>query len=205
MSEQGHGDRPGPVKHRVWICTAIALVSGLFGAYVGGQMTWLARTQTCGDRPEALGALCRAWMTPGSVWEGSIAGLWTGTISGAFFAGLATRRRSPSPPEDSAADPGDDEQLRRVHQLVDALAKPTQLTDADADARSLSLPQLLYGIGVVVADSPDAPQFNRDRVLELCRTWGYPPETVEAAWRAIGDRAPAVLPPSPSESSSENL
>jgi hypothetical protein len=33
-------------------------------------------------------------VTPGASWQGSTAGLWTGTILGAFVGGLITRKSS---------------------------------------------------------------------------------------------------------------
>jgi len=78
-------------EKRVLICTFVALASGFFGAYLGGQISWLARTEQCRDRPEGLDHVCRALETPGALWKGSTAGAWTGTILGAFAAGLATK------------------------------------------------------------------------------------------------------------------
>jgi hypothetical protein len=38
--------------------------------------------------------MCSALVTPGASWQGSTAGLWTGTILGAFVGGLITRKSS---------------------------------------------------------------------------------------------------------------
>lgn len=73
------------------ICTFAALSSGLFGSYFGGQMSWLVHTSSCQNQPQGLNVFCQAWVSPGAVWKGSTAGLWTGTIVGAFVGGLATR------------------------------------------------------------------------------------------------------------------
>ncbi len=78
-------------EKRILICTFVALTSGFFGSYFGGQISWLARTAQCQNQPEGLDRLCRAWQTPGALWKGSVAGAWTGTILGVFVAGLATR------------------------------------------------------------------------------------------------------------------
>ncbi len=78
-------------EKRILVCTFVALASGFFGSYLGGQISWLARTAQCKNQPEGLDRLCRAWQTPGALWKGSIAGAWTGTILGVFVAGLATR------------------------------------------------------------------------------------------------------------------
>jgi hypothetical protein len=78
-------------EKRILICTFVALTSGFFGSYLGGQISWFARTAQCQNQPEGLNHLCRAWQTPGALWKGGLAGAWMGTILGAFIAGLATR------------------------------------------------------------------------------------------------------------------
>lgn len=84
---------------RILITTLIALSSGLFGAYLGGQTSTIARTQQCDAGAKQvlpleglLKPVCQAVVTPGALWQGSTTGLWTGMILGAFIAGLATRK-----------------------------------------------------------------------------------------------------------------
>lgn len=86
-------------QNRTLICTFIALASGFFGAYAGGQISWAAHSQQCengvrhtlpipGYKP-----VCKALVMPGSFMQGSTTGLWTGAILGAFIAGLATHKK----------------------------------------------------------------------------------------------------------------
>ncbi|MCT7954009.1 hypothetical protein [Laspinema palackyanum] len=78
-------------KKRMLVCTAVALLSGALGSFWGGQMRWLAHTQQCNTSDYVwLNTLCRVQQSP-AMFKGGTAGLWTGTILGAFLAGLATR------------------------------------------------------------------------------------------------------------------
>lgn len=80
-------------KNRVFICTCLALLSGFAGGYLGGQINSYFHAQKCDNK--ALGAkqVCQVLVTPGAMWQGSISGLWTGTILGAFFGGLISRQK----------------------------------------------------------------------------------------------------------------
>ncbi len=78
-------------KKRMLICTAVALLAGALGSFWGGQMRWLAHTSQCNASDyELLNTLCRVQQSP-AMFKGGTAGLWTGTILGAFLAGIATR------------------------------------------------------------------------------------------------------------------
>lgn len=79
-------------KKRILICTFLALLSGFFGGYAGGQMTLSLHTQKCQNQTWGWKQMCNAWVTPGAMWQGSTNGLWTGTILGAFVGGLVTRQ-----------------------------------------------------------------------------------------------------------------
>ena len=73
------------------ICTTVALLSGALGSFWGGQMRWLAHAQQCNRSDYVwLNTLCRVQHSP-AMFKGGTAGLWTGTILGAFLAGIATR------------------------------------------------------------------------------------------------------------------
>jgi hypothetical protein len=73
------------------VCTAVALLSGALGSFWGGQMRWLAHAQQCNTSNYVwLNTLCRVQQSP-ALFKGGTAGLWTGTILGAFLAGIATR------------------------------------------------------------------------------------------------------------------
>ncbi|QLE55483.1 hypothetical protein [Nostoc sp. TCL26-01] len=78
-------------KNRVFICTLLALSSGFFGGYVGGQITLMLHSQKCQNQPWGMKELCNAWVSPGAIWQGSTTGIWTGTILGAFAGGLVIR------------------------------------------------------------------------------------------------------------------
>lgn len=79
-------------KNRVLICTFLALTSGLLGGYISGQINLSLRMQKCQNQPWVLNQMCNAWVTPGAILQGSTAGLWTGTVLGAFAGGLVTRQ-----------------------------------------------------------------------------------------------------------------
>jgi hypothetical protein len=74
-------------KKRILICTFVALSSGFFGGLMGVQMTLMLHSQKCQNQAWGLQQMCSTWVTPGSIWQGSIAGVWTGTILGAFVSG----------------------------------------------------------------------------------------------------------------------
>ncbi|MBW4559921.1 MAG: hypothetical protein KME32_02000 [Mojavia pulchra JT2-VF2] len=77
---------------RILICTLVALSSGFFGLYFGGQITFIFHSQKCQNQPWGLKEMCNTWVAPGAMWQGSTTGLWIGTVLGAFAAGLATRQ-----------------------------------------------------------------------------------------------------------------
>jgi hypothetical protein len=82
------------VKNRVLICTFLALTSGFFSSYLGGQITLSLHYQKCQKEVWGVKEMCSVWETPGAMWQGSkmgITGLWTGTILGGFFGGLITQ------------------------------------------------------------------------------------------------------------------
>jgi len=77
---------------RTIICTFVALSSGIFGMWVGSQVSTFYRSQSCYQNWGRLQILCDSWVKPAALWQGSSTGLWTGTILGAFIAGLATSK-----------------------------------------------------------------------------------------------------------------
>ncbi|KAB8332570.1 hypothetical protein SD80_018455 [Scytonema tolypothrichoides VB-61278] len=79
-------------KNRTLTCTFVALLSGLIGGYIGGQITLSLHSQKCQNQSWILKQTCNFGVTPGAVWQGSTTGLWTGTVLGAFVGGLATRQ-----------------------------------------------------------------------------------------------------------------
>lgn len=79
-------------KKRTLICSLVAIASGLFGAYVGGQISVVDRTNQCQTLPEGFKSVCALFVTPEAAMRGSSTGLWVGTIFGAFVGGLATHQ-----------------------------------------------------------------------------------------------------------------
>jgi hypothetical protein len=82
------------IKKRILICTFLALSSGFFTALIAGQITVMQHSQKCQNQTWGFKQMCNALVTPGASWQGSTAGLWTGTILGAFMGGLITRKSS---------------------------------------------------------------------------------------------------------------
>ncbi|UKO98201.1 hypothetical protein [Nostoc sp. UHCC 0870] len=80
-------------KNPILICTFLALTSGFFGSYIGGQITLMLHSQKCQNQSWALQQMCQVWITPGATWKGSTTGIWTGTILGAFVGGLVIREK----------------------------------------------------------------------------------------------------------------
>ncbi|MBW4642525.1 MAG: hypothetical protein KME23_05875 [Goleter apudmare HA4340-LM2] len=79
-------------KHPILICTFLALSSGFFGSYIGGQLTLMLHSQKCQNQPWGLKEICNTWVTPGAIVQGSTRGIWTGTVLGAFVGGLVARQ-----------------------------------------------------------------------------------------------------------------
>jgi hypothetical protein len=80
-------------KNRIFICTFSALLSGCLSAYVGVQFYLHLRSQKCQNQAWGLQEVCKIFETPKAIWQGSTAGLWTGTVLGAFFSGLLTQQQ----------------------------------------------------------------------------------------------------------------
>ena len=80
-------------QKRLLICTFLALVSGFVGGYIGGSFSVEAHSQNCQNhRWDLFKAGCKMAIAPGAMWQGSTTGIWTGSVLGAFFAGLVTRK-----------------------------------------------------------------------------------------------------------------
>ncbi len=80
-------------KKRLLICTFLAIASGFFGGYMGGQISIQAHSQNCENQRWSLfKAGCKIAIAPSAMWRGSTTGIWTGSVLGAFFAGLITRK-----------------------------------------------------------------------------------------------------------------
>ena len=80
-------------QKRLLICTFVALASGLFGGYIGGQISIQVHSQNCqNQRWDLFKAGCKIAIAPGAMWKGSTTGIWAGSILGGFFSGLVTRK-----------------------------------------------------------------------------------------------------------------
>ncbi|MEM9925882.1 MAG: hypothetical protein AAF915_19385 [Cyanobacteria bacterium P01_D01_bin.50] len=80
-------------QKRLLICTFLALASGFFGGYVGGQISLQAHSENCENQRWGLFRRgCKVVIAPGAMWQGSTTGIWTSSILGAFFGGLLTRK-----------------------------------------------------------------------------------------------------------------
>ncbi len=73
------------IKKRTLICTVIALLSGIIGGLTSAQISSMLHNQKCLTQLWGWQQICHVVVTPGAIWQGSIAGIWTGTILGAFF------------------------------------------------------------------------------------------------------------------------
>ncbi|MCT7986071.1 hypothetical protein NG796_22600 [Laspinema sp. A4] len=139
-------------KKRMLICTGVALLSGALGSFWGGQMRWLAHAQQCNTSDYVwLNTLCRVQHSP-AMFKGGTAGLWTGTILGAFLAGIATRHPkgkslSGSGNQELSASEGDrlelegltPEQLVQVRELITLLkTQPADLTPASGRPQAIA-------------------------------------------------------------------
>jgi hypothetical protein len=82
------------IQKRILICTFLALSSGFFSGLIGGQITVMLHSQKCQNQSWGFKQMCNALVTPGASLQGSAAGMWTGTILGAFVGGLITRESS---------------------------------------------------------------------------------------------------------------
>lgn len=82
-------------KKHITICTALALMSGFFGGFVGFQISMSLQNQRCENKPMGLKQICDLRNAPSFAWnlsQGSTRGLWTGTVLGSFVGGLATQK-----------------------------------------------------------------------------------------------------------------
>ncbi|AFZ00308.1 hypothetical protein [Calothrix sp. PCC 6303] len=73
-------------------CTLIALTSGVFAGFIGGQIAVNLSNQKCQTQGWGFKELCYVSSTPVAMWQGSTTGAWTGVVLGAFVGGLVARR-----------------------------------------------------------------------------------------------------------------
>jgi len=133
-------------KKRVLICTFVALASGFFSSYVGGQISLKTHRHNCQTQPWGLKTVCNAWVAPGAIWQGSTTGLWLGTILGAFVSGLATRKFSEEKAIAASNSPTD----FTGHKLTEAVslcADDLELTPAQRQALERFLVLLVVKLG----------------------------------------------------------
>lgn len=163
-------------QKRILICTFVALASGFFSSYIGGQITLKAHSHNCQTQPWGLKAVCKAWVAPGAIWQGSITGLWVGSVLGAFVAGLATRKTEVSNGQtltdiaslcasDLELTPAQREAMRRFLVLLVVKLSSSSQTKPCSKAETLSLEEL-QRLAAVAGLQPSAKQ---DLALEEAR------------------------------------
>jgi hypothetical protein len=164
---------------RTLICTFVALASGLFGGYVGGQLNMAAHHQQCQAKEQGLSipgfpAICQAWVTPGAIWQGSTSGLWVGTVLGAFIAGLATRKlaRDTSQENIPTLSLKDREALQRFLVLLTVKA---MTADPASEAKHLSL-----------AEATANPDLTPSELHQLLLSLGFSQQEIDRVWQQIG-------------------
>jgi uncharacterized protein YneF (UPF0154 family) len=159
---------------RTLICTFVALASGLFGGYVGGQLNMAAHHQQCQAREQGLSipgfpAICQAWVTPGAIWQGSTSGLWVGTILGAFIAGLATRKLvKDTSPTLSLKD------RRALQRLLVLLTVKAMTADPTSEAKHLSL-----------VEATANPDLTPSELHQLLLSLGFSQQEIDRVWQQI--------------------
>lgn len=163
-------------EKRVQICTFVALASGLFGAYVGGQMNVIARTQQCQDliklKLPGKERLCRIGVTPLALWQGSTSGLWVGVVLGAFVGGVVTREQSLQNTEEAASlSPQEREVLQRVL-LPLAMKSLEPVGEGELDSPLLKEPEAIK-------------KLTRSQASQLLLALGFSDSAIEAVWQEV--------------------
>lgn len=153
-------------QKRMLICTFSALASGLFGLYVGGQISAIARSQQCQNQAWLFRDACKTLTTPGAFWQGSTTGLWVGTILGAFIGGTFTRRLAKAE-ENLILSLDDRETLRRLLLLIVAKVSIAELQPAVKDAELLSL-----------LATANQPELTAKEVQQLLLKLGFSQQTI---------------------------
>jgi hypothetical protein len=86
----------GKLNDKTKTCTLIALTSGVFAGFMGGQIAVNLSNQKCQTQGWGFKELCYVSSTPVAMWQGSTTGGWTGVVLGAFVAGLVARQNPKS-------------------------------------------------------------------------------------------------------------
>lgn len=136
-----------PQKKRVLICTFVALASGFFGSYIGGQISLKAHSHNCQTQPWGLKVVCNAWVAPRAIWQGSTTGLWMGSVLGAFVSGLATRKTF----AEKEASAG-----QALRQDVSLCADDLELSPAQREALRSFLVLLMVKLGTSSETAPES-------------------------------------------------
>lgn len=200
-------------EKRVLVCTFVALASGFFGSYIGGQISWLARTEQCRNQPELFDDVCRLLQTPDAVGKGT-AGAWTGTILGAFLAGLATRdpektelNSQGSNPEKPLSKlkqystleeltPDEIATLRRIlrslleSEKTSPSNQPTVPPNpssncSDNSSTTISVTQLMDWIHLLGQQSETSPILTHNQAREILIDLGFPQQDIDIAWQQL--------------------
>lgn len=162
-------------QKRILICTLAAVASGLFSSYVGGQISLKVHSYKCQRQPWGLKSLCKAWVAPGAIWQGSTTGLWLGTLVGALSSGLATRKVAEKAiassnssdqklieavslcADDLELTPAQRETLRRFLVLLVIKFGTSSETNLESEENSLSLEEL-QDLAAIAKQQPRSKQ-----------------------------------------------
>lgn len=152
---------------RVQICTVTALASGLFGGYLGSQISAAAHTAQCQNKPDAMrSALCQVQGFGAALWQGSTAGLWTGTILGAAFGGAISSEK------------------RTIFQKE---GKGDVSMPSDSVAEKISFVQLQSWAGEAGVREGE-PTITQADAYALLRRSGLSEEAIDTAWQQLHSR-----------------
>lgn len=132
-------------QKRVLTCTFVAIVSGFFSSYIGGQIAWKVQSSKCQMQPWGFSSVCVAWVKPRAIWQGGTTGLWMGLVLGAFISGLATHQNCQPKEAVLSADsleltPAQREVLQRF--LVLIVVKLGTQDEPNSDSAKLSTQEL---------------------------------------------------------------
>lgn len=156
------------MPNRTLACTFSALTCGILGFWFGGQINLALQQRSCDTQPWGVRAACRMVVTPRAIWQGSTAGLWTGTILGAFLAASLTR---PSQ-EISSSDPDSGIDLTALQ------AGETALSPAQDEAIRCLL--------ALVTIQDENLQISPSEVNQVLKALRFSDGAIATAWRLFG-------------------
>ena len=157
--------------HRTLICTFTAIASGLFGAYLGNQLSAIAQRQACETQASGITTSCKLRAATTTAWDKSFAGFSAGAVLGVFVARLATQttNRDQTTSTFIPTNPDEPEPPR----------SPAAFTPPPASELTSLQTEVLYCLLVLLAaqsDQPDAESMstqsrNTTQYLPQFRVW----------------------------------